>query len=118
WQPQKLYYSGLAREQFERWRRIAEEAGIQSEWLQRRPDDERPRGLPQERITTCVDVTPYLERKRAAFRCHRSQVRADHFMLTVSEDFARRAFYDECYIRARSLVEAPTPEDDLFAGLR
>jgi mycothiol conjugate amidase Mca len=118
WQPRKLYFSGLSRGQFERWRRMAEEAGMESEWLRRRTDDERPRGLPQERITTVVDVTPYLERKRAAFRCHRSQIARDSLMLTVPEDFARRAMYDEAFIRVRSLVEAPLPEDDLFAGLR
>lgn len=118
WQPKKLYYSGFSRGQFERMLRVAEELGIESEWLRRRPSDETPRGLPQERITTTLDVTPYLDRKRAAFRCHRSQIREDSFMLTAPEEFARRAMYDEVFIRVRSLVEAPTPEDDLFAGLR
>lgn len=118
WQPQKLYICGVSRGQFVRWRALAEEAGIESEWLRRGDESDPPRGLPQDQITTAVEVTPFLKRKDAAFRCHRTQIRTDSFFITVPEAFARRAFYDECYIRVRSLVDAPVPEDDLFAGLR
>lgn len=119
WQPQKLYFSGISRGQVERWRRAAEEAGIEDAWVRREPaPEEPPRGLPQERITTYVDITPYLQRKRDAFRCHRTQIRDDNFIISTPDEVARRAFYDEQFIRVRALVEAPTPEDDLFAGLR
>jgi mycothiol conjugate amidase Mca len=118
WQPKKLYYSGLSRAQFERWKRLAEEEHIESPWLRRAEESDPPRGLPNERITTTVNIAPYLDRKHRAFRCHRTQIRDDSFFLSVSEDFARRAFYDERFIRVRSLVDAPLPEDDLFAGLR
>lgn len=119
WQPQKLYYNGISRGQFERWRQMAEEAGIDSPWLSRlQRTDEPPRGLPADEITTFINIADYLPRKTAAFRCHRTQIRDDFFFFTVSEDFARRALYDECYIRVNSLVTASIPEDDLFAGLR
>jgi mycothiol conjugate amidase Mca len=119
WQPKKLYYSGMSSGQFDRWRRLAVEAGLDSPWLNRaRPEGEERRGLPAEEITTFIEVKEYLPRKIAAFRCHRTQIRDDFFFYTVPEEFARRAFFDECFIRVRSLVEAPVPEDDLLAGLR
>jgi len=57
-------------------------------------------------------------RKIAALRPHRTQIRSDFFYFSVPEEVLRRAFFDEQFIRARSLVDAPLPEDDLFAGLR
>ena len=118
WQPQKLYICGLARGQFERWLRVAEEEHVELPWLRDRTESDPPRGLPQERITTTVQIGDYLDRKRAAFRCHRTQIGDDSFVVSIPEAVARKAFYDECYIRVRSLVDAPVPEDDLFAGLR
>lgn len=118
WQPQKLYQCGLARAQFMRWRAAAEEAGIETPWLRDRTESDPPRGLPDEAVTTVVDISPYLDRKLQAFRCHRTQIREDTFFMQLPPEVARRTFYDERFGRVRSLVDAPLPEDDLFAGLR
>ncbi|HVA89301.1 MAG TPA: PIG-L family deacetylase [Chloroflexota bacterium] len=118
WQPQKLYEAGMARGQLERWLKAAQEAGIDIPWIRERVENPAPRGLPQDKITTTVLIGDYLDRKQAAFRCHRSQIRDDSPMLSLPAEVARKAFVDECFIRVRSLVEAPLPEDDLFAGVR
>lgn len=119
WQPKKLYYCGTSSAQFERWRAVAAEAGLDIPWLNRplRPGEAR-RGLPAEEITTSINVAEYLPNKIAAFRCHRTQIRQDFHFFTVDDQVLRRAFYDECFVRVRTLVEAPIPEADLFAGLR
>jgi len=118
WQPQKLYEAGITQGQVERWLKGAEEAGIEIPWLRDRAEEDRPRGLPQEKVTTTVLIGDYLDRKRAAFRCHRTQINDDNPMLSIPDETARKIFIDECFVRTRSLVDAPTPEDDLFAGLR
>jgi len=118
WQPQKLYEAGITRGQIERWLKGAQEAGIDIPWMRARAEGDPPRGLPQDKITTTVLIGDYLDRKRAAFRCHRSQINDDNPMLSIPDEVAHKIFIDECFIRTRSLVDAPTPEDDLFAGLR
>lgn len=119
WQPKKLYYCGISTTQIERWRALAAEAGLDIPWLNRPLREGEPRrGLPGEEITTIVNVAEYLPRKIAALRPHRTQIRSDFFYFSVPEEVLRKAFFDEQFIRARSLVDAPLPEDDLFAGLR
>jgi len=65
-----------------------------------------------------VEIAPYLEQKLAAFRCHKTQIREDTFFMQLPPELARRTFSDEHFGLARSLVDVPTPENDLFAGLR
>lgn len=118
WQPQKLYYCGISTGQRERWAKAAQAAGIEVPWLNQPQENEPPRGLSQERITTIVKVEEYIDRKLAAFRCHRTQIRADSFFFQLPLEVARNAYSDEQFIRVRSLVEAAVPEHDLFAGIR
>ena len=118
WQPQKLYVCGIARRQFEHWRALIKEFGLEVPWPREPQPDDPPRGLPDDAITTIVATGEYAARKITALRCHRTQIRADSFLLQVPEDQVARAMNEEYYSRVRTRVEAPLPEDDLFAGLR
>jgi mycothiol S-conjugate amidase len=51
-------------------------------------------------------------------RAHRTQIPEDSWFLKLSEALGPKAWSLETFERARSSVDAPTPEDDLFAGLR
>ena len=75
-------------------------------------------GTPDEEITTAIDVGNWLDRKRAAWRCHRTQISEDFFLLRIPDDRLRAELKHEYYVRVRSLVDAPLPEPDLFSGLR
>jgi len=55
-------------------------------------------GSPAELITTRIDVSAHVERKRHALSCHASQV-ADSFFLTMPEARFALAFGTEDYIR-------------------
>ncbi len=55
-------------------------------------------GSPAEIITHSVDVADYVGAKRAAMRCHRSQIADDHFMLAMPDDMFAVAFGMEFYI--------------------
>lgn len=61
--------------------------------------DEFDIGLPAHRITTTVDVRPFLETKREAMRAHPSQISDTSFFLQMPEEPFRETFGWEWYIR-------------------
>jgi LmbE family N-acetylglucosaminyl deacetylase len=80
------------------------------------PDLERPDpeeldlGVAEARITTTVDVTGALDRKRAAMAAHPSQIADESFFLALPSDLFAAAFGTEWYIR---LDETP-PEPETW----
>jgi mycothiol S-conjugate amidase len=114
-QPQKLYYSAWSRRRMEAMHHKMLELGIES------PFDERwfERPSQDHRLTTHVDITGWTHVRRQALLAHATQVDpTSKFWFGLPDEVADQLHpYDE-YIRARSLVEVPTPEDDLFAGVR
>ncbi|MEV7010572.1 PIG-L family deacetylase [Streptosporangium sp. NPDC051022] len=111
--PDKIYYTAVPRE------RIAELfAYLRS--IGAAPDDQGlppDFGTPQEQITTVVDVTAHVERKRKALRAHASQGDSI-FLLRMPEEAQQRALSHESFVRRSSRVAAADHEDDLFDGLR
>jgi N-acetyl-1-D-myo-inositol-2-amino-2-deoxy-alpha-D-glucopyranoside deacetylase len=73
---------------------------------------------PDEVITTRVDVTSYVPRKHAALMEHQTQISQDDWLNSMPEDLMEALLRTESFIRVRSAVPVPNPEDDLFAGLR
>jgi mycothiol conjugate amidase Mca len=117
WQPQKLYYTAYPRSyilaRYEMLRAMGEDTPLD------RPDfDPSKVGTPDERITTHVDVRPYLARKVDALRCHRTQVAADWWYFRLPSDVLAEKFGHEFFIRMVSHVQVNGDEQDLFAGLR
>ena len=58
-------------------------------------------GEPSERITTEVDVSPWVATKREAMRAHASQIGEDSFFLSMPEDLFAEVWGQEWYIRVR-----------------
>jgi LmbE family N-acetylglucosaminyl deacetylase len=56
-------------------------------------------GIASARITTRVDVTPFLPRKRAAMAAHESQINEEAFFLAMSDEQFAHAFATEWYER-------------------
>jgi LmbE family N-acetylglucosaminyl deacetylase len=56
-------------------------------------------GKPEAIITTAVDVTKYLEVKRAAMRAHASQISEQSFFLAMPDDAFAYGFGTEWFIR-------------------
>jgi LmbE family N-acetylglucosaminyl deacetylase len=56
-------------------------------------------GTPEAEITARVDVTKYLEVKRAAMRAHASQIPEQSFFLTMDDETFALAFGTEYFIR-------------------
>ncbi len=118
--PAKLYYTARRRSDWERMRERAEAAGLELPMPARA---ELPPALLERlaeadaRITTTVDVSAFVDRKRAALAAHASQLDESWFVRFPPELFAE-AFGVETFIRAVDRTGAPVPESDLFAGLR
>jgi LmbE family N-acetylglucosaminyl deacetylase len=76
-----------------------------------------PIGLPDEEITTWVDVTAFGQRKYEALAAHASQSESIFFLDLGVERFTQ-LMGTETFVRVRDSTGAALPEDDLFAGLR
>lgn len=61
--------------------------------------DEAEFGSPESIITCRVDVSAFVDQKRASMRAHASQIPDDHFMLSMPEEAFATAFGVEWYIR-------------------
>jgi mycothiol S-conjugate amidase len=123
WQPLKLYYDvGFSRERTTAVHEALLAKGLESpfeEWFKRRDDMEKkqgPRRTPN--ITTRVDVADWFPRRDAALLAHATQVDPDGWFFKVPHELLREIWPTEDFERARSLVDSPLPEDDLFAGVR
>ena len=120
WQPRKLYYAAFPRSGLLRMRDELQSRGIVLPFPGSDTEDFDPSSftVPDEDITTRVDVGAYVDQKRAALQAHRTQIGAEHFTQLLPQDLARQMLGTETFTRVRSLVPAALPEDDLFAGLR
>ena len=91
--------------------RIARESGMD---LPDDPDADT-RGKPESEITAAVDVSQYLETKRAAMRVHASQIAEQSMFLAMPTEAFGYVFGTEWAIRAG---QGPgITETDLMAGL-
>lgn len=97
-----------------------EDASETSAQAAQNPQEEEPTFIqPAAAVTTYIQVAPYIDRKVASMRCHRTQFNdSNNFYLMLPPDLAQVALSEESFTLARSRVETTRPEDDLFAGLR
>jgi LmbE family N-acetylglucosaminyl deacetylase len=115
WQPKKLYYIAHSRESAIKAREAMEARGL-SDLVPMRRNFENY-GLPDAEITTRIDISAYVDLKRHALQCHRSQTLGGRWD-KMPDDILHTYYAEETFQRVRSLVDAPDRETDLFAGLR
>ena len=116
WRPMKLYYSAFPVSVVKELGEAMRRAGMENRFS--RDGEEPPFAVPDDRVTARVDVEAYLDQKIAAMRAHRTQIPEDSWFMKVREALGPAAWSVEHFERVRSRVPAPTPEDDLFAGIR
>ncbi|HYP45206.1 MAG TPA: mycothiol conjugate amidase Mca [Propionibacteriaceae bacterium] len=117
WQVSKLYYQFT----FHRDRILALDQAMKARGLES-PYEERlatwevdPKH--QARLTTRVPCADYFHLRDQALLAHATQVDPEGSWFSVPLETHRQAWPTEDFERARSLVDAPLPEDDLFAGI-
>jgi mycothiol S-conjugate amidase len=118
WQPLKLYYnSGWTRARMLALHEGMLAAGLESpyaEWLEKW-SDRTDRG---DKITTRVECGEYFSVRDDALRAHATQVDPDGFWFHIPLEMQQKVWPTEDFELARSLVDSPVPESDLFAGIR
>jgi mycothiol S-conjugate amidase len=114
WQVSKIYYTVWSRKRVELMHAKYLELGLESpfgEWMKRPWQDDR--------ITTAIDIDGYAGVRFEALLAHATQIDPESpFWFGLPRDVAESIHPYDDYILATSLVDAPVPEDDLFAGLR
>ena len=127
WTPSKLYEQAIPASVRERMNEALAAAGRRSFWMP--PEDATPEQMaefeefaakmlvPDEAITTRVDVGPYVEAKWAAIHEHRTQISDESPFMLLGLDGWRRWWSMETFILREARVPVELPETDLFAGL-
>ena len=118
--PAKLYFIARRRRDWEKLRERMQAAGIEVPAPPQRmldPEVVRRMEEAEKRITTTVDTTAVVMRKRDALAAHASQLDRSWWARFPDDAFAE-VFGQETFVRAEDRTGAPVPEDDLFAGLR
>ncbi|WP_030436713.1 mycothiol conjugate amidase Mca [Actinoplanes subtropicus] len=117
WQPMKLYYnSGWTKARMLALHEGMLAAGLESpytEWLEKWSDRD-DRG---DKITTRVECGEYFHVRDDALRAHATQVDPEGFWFRIPLDLQQKVWPTEDFELARSLVDSPVPESDLFAGI-
>lgn len=112
WTPKKLYYTAIPRSLMQAFmENMPEEIRAQQN------PDMQMQGTPDELVTARIDVSPYVMRKRDAFRAHISQNDPESWFTKIQDQLYELAFGTEYYQLARGKPGSALPEEDLFAGV-
>ena len=113
WTPQKLYYTVIPR-------------SLMQAFIDALPEEARQQqqqstiqivGTPDELVTTRIDVSDFVDRKKQALEAHVSQNDPNSWFATMQDQIFRVAFGTEYFQLARGKPGTALPEDDLFAGV-
>jgi N-acetyl-1-D-myo-inositol-2-amino-2-deoxy-alpha-D-glucopyranoside deacetylase len=127
WTPLKLYEQAIPASTRNAMRERLEAAGEKSFWSEPEGATEEELAawreqaarmlVPDEKITTWIDVSDVLDRKWKAIGRHVTQMSPDNPFLRFGVDAWREFWSKESYILRESRVETALPETDLFAGI-
>jgi LmbE family N-acetylglucosaminyl deacetylase len=112
WRPAKAYLHAIPRSFVQLMRERMREVGSEADAIAIRIE-----GIPDEEITTVVDVRDLVDRKRASFAAHVSQNDPNSPFATMAEQMFVAAFGTERFVLARGALGEPHPEHDLFVGV-
>jgi N-acetyl-1-D-myo-inositol-2-amino-2-deoxy-alpha-D-glucopyranoside deacetylase len=110
----KLFYGVMARSFFEQMSAAMQAAGIENQPFNNRPDGV-PLGIPDEEITTAIDVSAQQAAKFAAFEAHPTQFGPQNPMRNMPSEVMNSMFAREFFIQARPTPPSGFHSDDLLA---
>jgi mycothiol S-conjugate amidase len=115
WKADRLYYSVVPRSAFGRFVERLQAAGVEIPFAREAESagEDPPFGVADERVTTNVDVSAYVETKRAALTAHRTQMGPEQFFMRLPPELFADVFGRETFQRV--VGSGQTPETDLFA---
>ena len=114
----RVYESTINRDAIRRMMQEAMQAGVEPPGGEAPDPESFEIGVPEDRITTVVDVKAQVPRKRDAMRAHASQIDETSWFLSMPEVLFEQAFGKEWFIRQGGSRSGDDDwETDLFAGL-
>ncbi|MEE3126979.1 MAG: mycothiol conjugate amidase Mca [Actinomycetota bacterium] len=117
WQPLKLYYHhSFNRPRMQALHDAMQQHGLESPW-EERLKDWKPEPEWDARITTRVVCDRWFGVRDQALLAHATQIDPDGFWFAIPRELQAEVWPTEDYELVTTHLEAPTPEDDLFAGL-
>lgn len=116
WTTSKLYYSVVPRSALLAFGERLRAAGIEAPFSQT-SDQAVPFGVSDDRVTTVLDVSAYVDQKRRALQAHRTQMGPDQFFMRIPPEVFAEVFSRETFQRIEGPTAAEGTETDLFAGL-
>jgi LmbE family N-acetylglucosaminyl deacetylase len=115
--PAKVYWTTFPRSKMAEFERIAREHGADWDDPDDGPGEDIEIGLPDDEVTTWVDVRAFGQQKFDSLAAHASQ--SDNiFFLQMGAEALTELMGIETFVRVHDTTGAALPEDDLFAGLR
>jgi LmbE family N-acetylglucosaminyl deacetylase len=127
WTPLKLYEQAIPASTRNAMRERLEAAGERSWWSEPEGASEEELAewraqvgkmlVPDEQVTTWIDIDGVLDRKWSAINRHVTQMSKDNPFLRFGVDAWREFWPRESYILREARVPTTLPEDDVFAGL-
>jgi mycothiol S-conjugate amidase len=118
WQVLKVYYShGFSKARILAFDEALKARGMESpygEWIANWGE----RADPGDRVTTRVECADWFDKRDDALRAHATQIDPTSRWFFTPLEMQAEIWPWEEYELVHSLVPSPTPEDDLFAGLR
>lgn len=113
--PDRLYYAGFPRSAARAIQANMREIGANSDFLEIDPES---MGVPDEEITTVLDVGGYVDRKQEAARCHKTQVQGNDPFDWLPEAIRGDMLAREHFVRVAPPFDGSggSMELDLFSG--
>jgi LmbE family N-acetylglucosaminyl deacetylase len=108
----EVYEVTMNRDAMRRMLEEAREMGVEID-APELPEDQ-PFGMPEDALTTAIDVSGFIERKRLSIMAHASQVTDSDFFLKMPPEAFQQAFSTEWFIRKGA---RPGIHEDKLAGL-
>lgn len=115
WTPLKLYWGAFPRS---RWQKFAEMAQKMGNDISAPMQEFLKRGLPDECVTTRIDVEEFVDLKLSALSCHASQLNPNNLFAKIPPEIRKEGMKVESLVLAESRVAPPDGiESDLFERL-
>jgi N-acetyl-1-D-myo-inositol-2-amino-2-deoxy-alpha-D-glucopyranoside deacetylase len=114
WTPQKLYFNVWPRSRFNTFiEHLRAEGKEIPDWL----TSFGPRGMPEELITSRIDVSEFARLKLESLQCHASQLGPNTIFRQIPQDLWLEMVKHETFMLAESRTGRASGETDLFEGI-
>ena len=118
WRTPKLYLTAFPKSRIAQANQEFLDRGLPSPFGEYTDPEDIPMGIPDEIITTHIDVRPQISAKRQALHAHVSQIAPESFFMNLPDEMMEGFYGHESFVRRWSEVPVPAGvEDDLFEGL-